>query len=92
MRAWLEDELCGSLKVLKSDFKLEESRLRSADRLVRFISIYCILDWRIQWITMPNWENISNCHRLRLIKQIEKHLEHTLKKQNQWHWEITFIC
>lgn len=41
-------------KVLKSGLKLEQSRLRTSDRLVRLISICCILAWRIQWITMLN--------------------------------------
>lgn len=44
-------------KVLKSGFKAEESRLRTAERLSRLISIFCILAWRIQWITMLNREN-----------------------------------
>ena len=41
-------------KVLKSGLKLEESKLRTSDRLIRLISICCILAWRIQWITMLN--------------------------------------
>lgn len=45
-------------KILKSGFKAEESRLRTAERLSRLISIFCILAWRIQWITMLNRESI----------------------------------
>lgn len=41
-------------KILKSGFKAEESRLRTAERLSRLIPIFCILAWRIQWITMLN--------------------------------------
>lgn len=44
-------------KVLKSGLKLKESRLRTSDRLIRLISICCILAWRIQWITMLNRED-----------------------------------
>jgi hypothetical protein len=44
-------------KILKSGFKAEESKLRTAERLSRLISIFCILAWRIQWITMLNREN-----------------------------------
>jgi hypothetical protein len=41
-------------KILKSGCKLEESKLRSADRLVNLISLCCILSWRIFWMTMMN--------------------------------------
>jgi hypothetical protein len=32
-------------KILKSGCKAEESKLRTADRLVNLISIFCILSW-----------------------------------------------
>ena len=41
-------------KILKSGCKAEESQLRTAERLVNLISIYCILSWRVYWITMMN--------------------------------------
>lgn len=41
-------------KILKSGCKVEEAKLRTSERLVRLISIYCILSWRIFWITMIN--------------------------------------
>lgn len=41
-------------KILKSGCKVEESKLRTAERLVDLISIYCILSWRIFWMTMIN--------------------------------------
>jgi hypothetical protein len=41
-------------KVLKSGFKAESSKLRTSERLTRLISIFCILAWRVQWITMLN--------------------------------------
>lgn len=41
-------------KILKSGCKAEESRLRTAERLVNLISVYCILSWRIFWMTMIN--------------------------------------
>lgn len=44
-------------KILKSGFKAEESKLRTAERLSKLISIFCILAWRIQWMTMLNREN-----------------------------------
>ncbi|UOG60897.1 hypothetical protein [Leptospira noguchii] len=33
---------------------MKESKLRTAERLVNLISIYCILSWRIFWMTMMN--------------------------------------
>jgi hypothetical protein len=41
-------------KILKSGCKAEESKLRTAERLVNLISVYCILSWRIFWMTMIN--------------------------------------
>jgi hypothetical protein len=39
-------------KVLKSGCKAEESKLRTAERLVNLISVFCIVSWRIFWMTM----------------------------------------
>jgi hypothetical protein len=41
-------------KILKSGCKAEEPRLRTAERLVNLISSFCILAWRIFWMTMIN--------------------------------------
>jgi hypothetical protein len=41
-------------KILKSGCKAEESRLRTAQRLANLISVFCILSWRVFWITMLN--------------------------------------
>jgi hypothetical protein len=41
-------------KILKSGCRAEESRLRTADRLVNLLAILCILSWRIFWMTMLN--------------------------------------
>jgi Transposase DNA-binding len=41
-------------KILKSGCKAEESKLRTAERLVNLISIFCILSWRVFWMTMIN--------------------------------------
>ena len=43
-------------KILKSGCKAEDSKLRTADRLANLISVFCILSWRIFWLTM-----ISRC-------------------------------
>ena len=39
-------------KILKSGCKAEKSKLRSSERLVNLIAIFCIIGWRIFWMTM----------------------------------------
>lgn len=39
-------------KILKSGCNAEESRLRTAERLANLISVFCIISWRIFWLTM----------------------------------------
>jgi hypothetical protein len=39
-------------KIMKSGCKVEQSKLRTSDRLVNLIALYCILGWRIFWTTM----------------------------------------
>ena len=41
-------------KVLKSGCQAEQARLRTADRLSNLISVFCLLSWRIFWLTMLN--------------------------------------
>ncbi|KRQ17031.1 transposase [Bradyrhizobium manausense] len=41
-------------KLLKSGCKAEESKLRTAQRLTNLISLFCILSWRLFWMTMLN--------------------------------------
>jgi hypothetical protein len=41
-------------KILKSGCKAEESRLGTAQRLANLIVVFCILSWRIFWLTMMN--------------------------------------
>lgn len=41
-------------KILKSGCKAEESKLRTADRLTNLIAVFCILSWRVFWMTMIN--------------------------------------
>ena len=40
--------------MLKSGCKAEESKLRTAERLVNLIAVFCIIGWRIFWLTMVN--------------------------------------
>lgn len=41
-------------KILKSGCRAEEAQLRTAERLVRLIAVFCILSWRVFWMTMVN--------------------------------------
>jgi hypothetical protein len=41
-------------KILKSGCKAEESKLRTAERLVNLIAVFCIVSWRVFWMTMLN--------------------------------------
>ena len=41
-------------KILKSGCKAEESKLRTSERVVNLLSVFCIISWRIFWMTMIN--------------------------------------
>jgi len=41
-------------KILKSGCKAEEARLRTAERLVKLIALFCVLSWRVFWMMMIN--------------------------------------
>lgn len=44
-------------KVLKSGCQAEQSKLRTADRLTNLIAVFCILAWRVFWLTMLHRTN-----------------------------------
>jgi hypothetical protein len=39
-------------KILKSGCRAEASKLRTAERLANLMAVFCILSWRILWLTM----------------------------------------
>ena len=39
-------------KILKSGCRAEESKLRTAERLVNLLAVLCVVGWRIFWMTM----------------------------------------
>jgi hypothetical protein len=41
-------------KIQKSGCRAEASKLRAAERIVNLIAVFCILNWRIFWMTMMN--------------------------------------
>lgn len=41
-------------KVTFMNFTAEESKLTTAERLVNLIAVFCVLSWRVFWMTMIN--------------------------------------
>jgi hypothetical protein len=39
-------------KVLKSGCRAEDAKLRTADRLANLVAMFCIIGWRVLWLTM----------------------------------------
>ena len=39
-------------KILKSGCRAEDAKLRTAERLTNLIAVYCIVSWRVFWLTM----------------------------------------
>ena len=68
-------------KILKSGCKAEESKLRTADRLVNLISIFCILSWRNFWMTMINRVAEDIPAKVALTKDEIKILDHVIKNK-----------
>jgi hypothetical protein len=66
-------------KILKSGCRAEQSKLRTAERLVNLISIFCILSWRVFWITMMNRSQPNSSPTLALT-QLEIRLLNRLLK------------
>ena len=44
-------------KVLKSGCRAEDAKLRTAERLTNLIAVFCIVAWRVFWLTMLNRTN-----------------------------------
>lgn len=41
-------------KILKSGCKAEKSKLQTAERLTNLLAVFCIMAWRVFWLTMIN--------------------------------------
>jgi hypothetical protein len=39
-------------KILKPGCRAEDAKLRTADRLGNLVSVFCIISWRVLWLTM----------------------------------------
>lgn len=82
-------------KILKSGCRAEDAKLRTAERLTNLIAVFCILSWRIFWLTMMNRVQADapptlalNCTEIRLLDSLigdrpeitKKSLTHYLTK------------
>ena len=68
-------------KILKSGCKAEESRLRTAERLANLISLFCILSWRIFWMTMLNRSTPTALPSAALTETEIELLDHLVKDE-----------
>lgn len=58
-------------KILKSGFQLESSKLRTAERLAKIISICCILAWRIFWTTIVARSSKKDASPMLIFSRLE---------------------
>jgi hypothetical protein len=70
-------------KILKSGCRAEESKLRTAERLVNLISVFCILSWRVFWLTMMNRVTPDGSPKLALTDLEIELLDHFVKDSDK---------
>jgi hypothetical protein len=70
-------------KILKSGCRAEESKLRTAQRLTNLLSVFCILSWRVFWMTMLN-RSASDAPSDLALSEVEiALLDHLAKDRDQ---------
>lgn len=60
-------------KILKSGCRVEESKLRTAERLVNMIAVCCVLGWRVFWLTMVQ-RTAPKASPLVALTEVELHI------------------
>src|SRR3990167_3453188 len=70
-------------KILKSGCRAEEAKLRTAQRLANLIAVYCILSWRVFWMTMLNRASPDAAPALALTEAEISLLDHLVKDRDQ---------
>jgi len=70
-------------KILKSGCRAEEAKLRTALRLANLIAVYCILSWRVFWMTMLNRSSPAASPALALTEAEIDLLDHLVKDRDQ---------
>ena len=66
-------------KILKSGCKAEDSLLRSTERLVKLIAVFCVVSWRIFWLTMINRSDPQAAPGLAFTEEERLVLDHAVK-------------
>jgi hypothetical protein len=66
-------------KILKSGSRAEDAKLRSAERLVNLLALFCILAWRVFWLTMLNRTAPQASPRLVITPLEIRLLDHLVK-------------
>lgn len=70
-------------KILKSGCKAEDSKLRTAHSIIKMLAIFCVLSWRIFWMTMINRCN-PNVSPIYALTQLEiKLLDQLIRNNNK---------
>lgn len=69
-------------KILKSGCKAEESKLRTSERLANLISVFCIISWRIFWMTMLRREATSRSPEFAFTPSEIRLLDHLIQSRN----------
>ncbi|WOH52831.1 IS4 family transposase [Bradyrhizobium sp. sBnM-33] len=69
-------------KILKSGCKAEESKLRTAERLVNLIAVFCIVSWRVFWMTMLNRSSPNALPQTALTDPEIRLLDHLVKDRD----------
>ena len=65
-------------KILKSGCKAEHVKLRTAERLVNLLAVFCILSWRVFWITMNSRASPAAAPGVALTEMEIKVLDHVV--------------
>jgi Transposase DNA-binding len=78
-------------KILKSGCKAEDSKLRTAERLLRLIAVFCVLSWRIFWMTMIN-RSAANAPAAAVFTAVERRLlDHLVPDRRTEHGRRKFL-
>jgi hypothetical protein len=70
-------------KILKSGCKAEDAKLRTASRLVNLVAVFCIMSWRVFFITMVNRSAPSMRAKAALTNVEIALLDHLVKDKAQ---------
>jgi transposase-like protein len=78
-------------KILKSGCKAEDSKLRTAERLLRLLAVFCVLSWRIFWMTMIN-RSAANAPAAAVFTAVERRLlDHLVPDRHTEHGSRKFL-